>query len=356
MSSGRDGSALSGPYGQGRRCSPEGLGRDTARPTGPHGRALVTRHSDRSAHASRVCTGHRRSPVGRCGSRGSRYSRVDRMTVLGILHPGSMGAAVAAQAKKGGVEVLWCSSGRGPETKERAERAGLTDVRSVAEMARHCDIIMSLCPPANAEDLAAEVAAVRFGGIYVDANAIAPATMSGVAAALLPTSATVIDGSVVGSPPAAGKHTRLYLSGPEGALAVVSRVFTESVVDVRLLGDEVGRASALKLSYSSFQKASRVLASVAYALASDHDVQDELLDIAQERTTSYLSETAYIPKVAARAWRWAPEMREAASALVEAGLPPELAEAAASVMERWKGVKDTKLGLEEALERLHGTG
>ncbi|MGW8955004.1 DUF1932 domain-containing protein [Streptomyces sp. NPDC055709] len=133
----------------------------------------------------------------------------------------------------------------------------------------------------------------------------------------------------------------------------MAELFAGSSVQVRPLSGGVGQASALKLSYSSYQKASRVLAAVAYALASDHGVEAELLDIAQGRTTSYLVETAYIPKVAARSWRWGPEMREAALAFAEVGLPLELANAATAVMERWAGFKDSAPSLAQVLEELH---
>ncbi|MET8682505.1 DUF1932 domain-containing protein, partial [Streptomyces sp. NPDC004647] len=158
---------------------------------------------------------------------------------------------------------------------------------------------------------------------------------------------------VIGSPPSESKTPRLYLSGPENALAAVAVLFEDTAVEPHLLAGGIGKASALKLAYSSYQKASRALASVAYALASDHGVEEELLDIATDRTTSYLAEPAYIPKVAARAWRWAPEMREVASALNEASLPTELAEASASVMERWANSRDQPIVLGEALAQLH---
>nr|WP_239072515.1 DUF1932 domain-containing protein [Streptomyces bauhiniae] len=66
-----------------------------------------------------------------------------------------------------------------------------------------------------------------------------------------------------------------------------------------------------------------------------------------------MAETAYFPKVAARSWRWGPEMREAAHALEEAGLPPDLADAAAAVMDRWAGLKDTSPDLSLVMEELH---
>ncbi|MEU3007874.1 DUF1932 domain-containing protein [Streptomyces sp. NPDC007020] len=275
------------------------------------------------------------------------------MTVVGVLHPGNMGAAVAGQIRCGGAEVLWCPAGRSPATRDRAARHGLAAAGGLAELTQRADVILSICPPAHAEDVAAEVAAYPFAGIYVDANAIAPATMARISAIMLRTAATVVDGSVIGSPPSASKSTRLYLSGPGAAAASVAALFDGTVVQAHVLAGGIGRASALKLSYSSYQKASRVLAAVSYALARDYGVDDALLDIAEGRSTSYLAETAYIPKVAARAWRWGPEMGEVASALREAGLPADLAEAAASVMSHWDSLKDEPPSIPAALERLH---
>lgn len=275
------------------------------------------------------------------------------MTVVGILHPGSMGAAVAAQAGLNGAEVLWSPAGRSSATKERAQRYGLTAVSGLRELTAQADIILSICPPAYAEDVAADVAAHPFTGLYVDGNAISPASMARVSSIVALPGATVIDGSIIGSPPSASKSARLYLSGPADALTPVASLFADSAVKVHPLPGAVGRASALKLSYSSYQKASRVLAAVSYALAHDYGVEEELLDIAQGRTTSYLAETAYIPKAAARSWRWAPEMREVAYALRDAGLPPDLAEASAAVMSQWDNLKDSPLDIPQVLKRLH---
>nr|WTE02698.1 DUF1932 domain-containing protein [Streptomyces anulatus] len=275
------------------------------------------------------------------------------MTVLGILHPGSMGAAVAAQALRSGAEVLWCADGRSTQSTQRAERYGLSPVAELSELTDRADIILSLCPPAAAEDVARVVAARSYSGTYVDGNAVSPTTMARINSIMEPSGATVVDGSVIGSPPSESKSPRLYLAGPGGALLRVAGLFAGSAVQVRSLNGGVGQASALKLSYSSYQKASRVLAAVAYALAQDHGVEGELLDIVQGRTSSYLSETDYIPKVAARAWRWGPEMREAADALRDVGLPADLVEASAVVMSRWDGFRDSALGADEAIEHLH---
>ncbi|KJK34674.1 hypothetical protein, partial [Saccharothrix sp. ST-888] len=52
----------------------------------------------------------------------------------------------------------------------------------------------------------------------------------------------------------------------------------------------VGKASALKLAYASFQKTSRVLVALSIGLAREHGVDQELLEVASRRTDSYLAE------------------------------------------------------------------
>lgn len=276
---------------------------------------------------------------------------MDQPTV-GILHPGSMGAAVAACAATNATAVLWCETGRSTASAARAAQFGLTPVVALAELLDRSDIVISLCPPAFAEDLARDVAEHRFAGVYVEANAINPTRVQRIAALLAPT-ATVVDGGVVGSPPVGGKAPTLYLSGPADATARIEALFTDTAVQTSVLGTEVGKASALKLSYASFQKTSRVLVALAVGMAREHGVDQELIEVASRRTDSYLSEPQYVAKTAARAWRWGPELEEAADALAAAGLPPEMLRAAVSTLARWHEVKDdSALTLTDALDRL----
>lgn len=271
---------------------------------------------------------------------------------VGILHPGSMGAAVAAQATPNAEAVLWCSAGRSPATRERAEQAGLTAVGGLRELAERCDIVMGICPPANAIEVASAVAETGFTGLYVEANAVAPATVSAIHAEGFGGAADFLDAAVVGSPPSRTKSPRLYVSGAEGPVHRISELFKGTAVDVRPLAGDVGQASALKLAYTSFQKTSRVLAAVSYALAEHHQVHEELLDIASLRTGNYLAEPDYIPKTAARAWRWGPELGEAASALTSAGLPADQAHAAAKVLDCWQEARGRDIDVPEALRYL----
>lgn len=272
---------------------------------------------------------------------------------LGVLHPGSMGAAVAACARPNADRVLWCAAGRSEATATRAEKSGLEQVPTLADLLEQSDVLVSLCPPAAAEDLARQVAAIQFSGVYVEANAINPERVQRIAGMLAGSAQVVVDAAVIGSPPVGGKVTRLYLSGAERAVGTIEELFAGSPVSTHVLGPDVGQASALKLAYSSYQKASRVLAAVAFGVARDHGVDEALLDVAGKRPGSYLVETGYIAKTAARAWRWGPEMEEAADMLSAAGLPDEMLRAAARTLARWEDSKDlAELTPGEALDRL----
>ena len=139
------------------------------------------------------------------------------MDAVGLLHPGEMGAAVGALLVARGHEVLWASEGRSDATAARARAAGLTDAGSVAALADRSAVVLSVCPPHAALEVAAALAG--FEGTFVDANAIAPATAR--AAAELVGDAFV-DGGIVGPPPREPGDARLFLSGARaGEIAAV---------------------------------------------------------------------------------------------------------------------------------------
>jgi 3-hydroxyisobutyrate dehydrogenase-like beta-hydroxyacid dehydrogenase len=269
-----------------------------------------------------------------------------------VLHPGSMGAAVVAQSVGIGHQVLWVSTGRSPATVQRAEDAGLTACASLEEALDASDVVLSICPPHAAEDVATHVARHPFNGLYIDANAISPQRMERIANEICP-APVVLDGAIFGPPPGAGRSCRLYVAGNEQAAGLTHALFKDSSVEVRSAGGEVGSASALKAAFAGFQKAARTLAGVSHALADAHGVADLLTDEAKRMPSQILSDPDYLPSVAARAWRWAPEMMEVADALRAAGLPAEIAKATASVMARWERDKDQyQLPLADVLAHL----
>ena len=94
------------------------------------------------------------------------------MATVGLLHPGEMGAALGQVLRDRGHEVLWASSGRSEATSKRAAAAGLSDVLSVETLVERSEVILSVCPPHAALDVARTT--IGSTGLLVDANAIAP--------------------------------------------------------------------------------------------------------------------------------------------------------------------------------------
>ena len=132
---------------------------------------------------------------------------------IAMLHPGEMGSGVAACLVNAGHRVLWSAAGRSEATRARAKAAGLVEAPDLPSAVRQADMVFSICPPHAALDVAREVAACGFKGVYVDANAVAPATVLEVARVVGAAGARCVDGGIIGAPPAAGVKSRLSVSG-----------------------------------------------------------------------------------------------------------------------------------------------
>jgi 3-hydroxyisobutyrate dehydrogenase-like beta-hydroxyacid dehydrogenase len=266
------------------------------------------------------------------------------MTGVGLLHPGRMGAAVGRRLAGRGHRVLWDPAGRSAATAERAEQAGLE--RS-GDLTAACEVIISLCPPASAEEVADGV--TGFEGIFVEANAISPARVRRIA----DRTGRIVDGCVIGPPPTDETGARLYLSGSADDVETVAALFAGTTVDAVAIEGGVGQASALKMAFGSYNKTMGALAAVSHALAETYGVGDHLLTEARRITGHQLAHPGGLPGVAARGWRWAPEMDEVAATLTDAGLPADLAEGAAAVFRRWNEDRDDfGIALPQALAHL----
>ena len=252
---------------------------------------------------------------------------------VGLLFPGEMGAAIGAAAR---AEVVWASEGRSRATAERARRAGLVDVGAVAELVASSEVVLSVCPPALAEDVASRVFQLGFGGIYVDANAVAPGRMARIA----DLGDRIVDGVIIGG--AAAPH--LYLAGPARDVDLVTALFADSAVEPIPLGPKLGSASALKMAYGGWNKIGIALVAQAHAIARAYGVTDalEAEGINAERAVRF----------APRAWRWAPEMAEVAETCAELGLPEEIGRGAAELYARWEVHRDTDVELGRLLDDL----
>jgi 3-hydroxyisobutyrate dehydrogenase-like beta-hydroxyacid dehydrogenase len=249
------------------------------------------------------------------------------MTVVGLLHPGEMGSALGAVARANGHRVLWASAGRSDATAARSRSLGLEDGVTARDVAERSDVVFCVCPPHSAADVAASVGSFR--GIYVDANAIGPATTKAIGARL----ARYVDGGIIGPPPRTRGTTRLYLSGPEAPAA--AEVFANADLGARVLSTTIGDASALKMVYAAWTKGTAALLlairDVARALGVEAALRDEWqlslpdLPAQLERATTSAN---------SKGWRWVAELEEIAATFASTGNPNGFHGAAAEIFRR----------------------
>jgi 3-hydroxyisobutyrate dehydrogenase-like beta-hydroxyacid dehydrogenase len=254
-----------------------------------------------------------------------------RQPTIGLLHPGEMGAAVGGCLTRHGLRVLWASAGRSAASAGRAAAAALHDAGDPGQLASQADVIVSVCPPHAAMDVAR--AAAGFGGIYVDANAVSPATARDIAGIVGASGASYVDGGIIGSPPRVPGDARLYLSGQRAA--EIAALFTGTPLDARVIGDDPGAASAVKMAYAAWTKGTTALILAVRALASAEGVEDALLaewDLSQPALASRSEAAAR--SAAAKGWRWVAEMEEIATSMAADGLPDGFHQAAAQIFTR----------------------
>jgi 3-hydroxyisobutyrate dehydrogenase-like beta-hydroxyacid dehydrogenase len=254
------------------------------------------------------------------------------MATVGLLHPGEMGAAVGGCLVSVGHEVLWDPAGRSRASTGRALAAELTGVTFDRLVARS-SVILSVCPPHAALDVAHQVAAAGYTGLYVDANAISVPTAEQVSAVVVAAGATYVDGGIIGMPPEVAGHTRLYLSGPQADQVRV--LFNRSRLDARIAEGPLYAASSVKMAYAAWTKGSSALLLAARALARASGVERTLLaewSLSQKGLGEQSERSA--AAAAAKGWRWVAEMEEIAASMAAAGLPAGFHEAAADVYDR----------------------
>jgi 3-hydroxyisobutyrate dehydrogenase-like beta-hydroxyacid dehydrogenase len=236
------------------------------------------------------------------------------MPTVGIVSPGAMGSAVGHALLRGGAHVVATVAGRSERTARLAARADLELVPGISEVVQRADLLLSIVPPDQAERAAAELAGAA---LLADLNAVAPATARRISAE--------VDGSISGPPPWNAGTTRIYLSGPRAA-EVAALPFDG--VDTIVVGDEVGAASAVKMSTASVYKGSTALLAQALRAAQHYGVLEHVLadlgDLADNAGRR-------VALAAAKSGRYVGEMHEIADAQEAAGLTPALFEAIADV-------------------------
>lgn len=271
----------------------------------------------------------------------------------GLLNPGAMGSTVGRCIQAANHRIIWAGDGRSEASHQRAADNGFENVGSVQNLVQQSDVIFSICPPAAAADIATEVAAQSFSGIYVDANAISTDTTDKIKTIIESAGGNFVDGGIIGPPASRPGTTRLYVSGPQAA--VVVPLLADGLLPAILMSEKTGDASALKMAYAAYTKGHSALLLLSRSLARAYHIENHLLD-EWALSQNHLDDLCHSECLTAakKAWRFNNEMREIADTMGSAGLPDNFHLGAAELYDRLASFQHREglPALEEVLDKL----
>ncbi|MBD2165975.1 DUF1932 domain-containing protein [Calothrix membranacea FACHB-236] len=253
-----------------------------------------------------------------------------QIQTVGILSPGDMGQAMsddkplrvyASVLNRNGLKTIAALDERSDvydglrlRTRQLAAAANVQDVGSIKQLVIESDVVLSVLVPAAATEAAAQVAEV-IGNVgksilYVDANAISPQKVKNIAQLIESKGGQFVDASIIGPPPRVPNRTRIYASGKQ---AVELQQLRDYGLDIRVIGDEIGKASGLKMSYAALTKGLTAIGTelliAAHRLNLDQELWDEVTT-SQPELAKIL--TRSLPSMTPKAHRWIGEMEEIA--------------------------------------------
>ena len=240
-----------------------------------------------------------------------------RAETIAIVGAGEMGAAVGRRLRESGARAITTLKGRGAASVARVRDAVLEVIDDDDLLVADSALVLSIVPPGEAM-----VVAERFRGplmrvavkpIFVECNAVSPATVRRIADLLAPTRCGFIDAGIIGGPPRPeGKGTgpRFYASGENAHELMRLRDFG---IDVAIVEGGIGAASALKMSYAGLTKGLIAVGATMFGAASRAGCAAALHEeLARSQPQLLAMLTAMIPRMYSKAYRWVAEMEQIA--------------------------------------------
>jgi 3-hydroxyisobutyrate dehydrogenase-like beta-hydroxyacid dehydrogenase len=270
--------------------------------------------------------------------------KIMALQTIGLLSPGDMGHSVGKVLRDNGLRVITCLDGRSPRSRELASKAGIEDVPTLEDLVSQVDIFLSILVPARAVDVARQIAsAMESTGsdlLYIDCNAIAPRTVREVADIITSAGGRIADIGIVGPPPRR-PGTRFYISGPG---AEEARELSDFGLDIRVIDDEIGQASGMKMCYGALTKGLQALGVELLVAAKVMGLEQTLADEqagSMAEIRNWLEQS--VPTMPPKAYRWVGEMEEIALTFEDIGLTPLILQGAADL---YRFVETTPIGQE----------
>ena len=269
---------------------------------------------------------------------------------VAILSPGDMGHAIGQLLRENELHVLTCLAGRSNRTRQLSEQAGITDVPSIKELVAQADVLMSVtvseAVPGLCQEISEAVKATGTDLLFAECNAIAPELSREMESVLKSGGARYVGASIIGGPPRNGSSPRLYASGDNVAELLQLRDFG---LDVRDLGDQLGRASGIKMCYAAMTKGTTALHAELLIAAEKLGLTKEVMaEFSNTQPAVVERMEGSMPGMPAKSRRWVSEMEEIEKTFSDLGLTPNIFKGVADV---YRMIGETALGDENPESR-----
>lgn len=254
------------------------------------------------------------------------------MNTVGILSPGDMGHTVGERLKGNGLRVIAHLADRSARTRGLAEKVGIEEVESYDALVEEADVVLCILVPAEAAAAAQTVAgALRRTGsdlLYADCNAVAPQTTIKLGETIASAGGRFADASIIGPPPRREGTTRFYASGVHAdELARLE----DYGLDVPVISDRVGDASAIKMCYAGLTKGLTALCTNLLVAAEALGIRDALFDEYDLSQSAMLKRMQGLTSMPPKSRRWVGEMEEIAATMAGVGMSPKFHQGAADI-------------------------
>ncbi len=253
------------------------------------------------------------------------------LRAIGLLSPGDMGHIVGQLLLEHGLPVFTCLKNRSERTRGLAKKAGIKDLSTYEELVCETDMILSILVPSEAENAARSViealGKVAKTTVYVDCNAISPATSQKINIIIKNAGSKYVDASIIGPPPRKRGTTRFYASGPD---VKTFEALTDYSLDVRPIGAKIGQAKGIKMVYGALTKGLAAISTQLLIAAWKMGLYNDLIDdFIKSQVELYKWMEQRVPRIPNRSRRWIGEMEEISKTFNALGLTPKIYEGAA---------------------------
>ena len=252
---------------------------------------------------------------------------------IGIMSPGDMGHSIAEVLDAAGYRVVTVLDGRSKLTKTRAKRSNMEDLGNLNEVVSVSDFIFSIMPPEEAENFAKKIAKLIDGSdnspVFVDCNAVSPNTTLDIAEVITSSGAKFLNVGIIGPPPGRGLTTRFYASGRDASLL---QFINQNDIKLVLVGDDLAKASAIKMCYAALTKGTMTLHAGVLVAAELLGISEEVqAEIKASQPFHWEAMNKRVSAFACDAGRWAGEMDQISNTFASAGVTPCLHKGAADI-------------------------